>query len=135
VVESDALPYTDIYGGGTEQTYAGNLQLDGYDAEKGIGFAFVSKADVAAWHKDTGMASTVASYDMQGTARRLAEGLKGTAVFYDPGPDYSQIPQWGSDDWDKEVEIYIETQKARMEEDLRAQVMDFIIWLQAQGVI
>ncbi|MBQ8640711.1 MAG: hypothetical protein IJ480_00710 [Clostridia bacterium] len=135
-VESSKLPYTNIYGDAVKKTYRGELILDGYDGDLGIGFEYVSRKDVSDWHMDTGMASSVETYDMKGTAEKLAESVADTAVFYDPGMDYSQMPEWHSEeDWDKAVEEYCALQKERMTQDLRAQVADFLEWLAGQGII
>lgn len=135
-VNSKKLPYTNVYGDEMEKTYKGELALDGYDGALGIGFEYVSQRDVSDWHLDTGMMSTVEVFDMKGTAERLTEAVNGTAVFYDPGMDYSEMPDWNSeDDWDRAVEEYCSRQKERMMEDLRAQVVDFLEWLKGQGVI
>jgi len=135
-VESKKLPYTNVYGDDMNKTYKGELQLDGYDVDLGIGFEYVSQKDVSTWHKDTGVMSTVETFDMKGTAEKLADALTDTAVFYDPGIDYSAMPDWQSEeDWNRAVEEYHTLQKERMLADLRAQVVDFLEWLVGQGVI
>jgi len=135
-VESRKLPYTNVYGVEMDDTYKGTLTLDGYDSALGIGFEYVSQKDVSEWHKDTNMMSTVETFDMKGTAERLTDAVKNTAVFYDPGLDYSTMPEWHSeDDWDRAVDEYHARQKERMTEDLRAQVVDFLEWLKGQGII
>lgn len=135
-VESKKLPYTNVYGVEMKDTYKGTLTLDGYDSTLGIGFEYVSQKDVSNWHKDTNMMSTVETFDMKGTAERLTDAVTGTAVFYDPGMDYSTMPDWHSEeDWDRAVDEYCTRQKERMTEDLRAQVVDFLEWLKGQGVI
>ena len=135
-VESKKLPYTNVYGLETDKTYKGELILDGYDAALGIGFEYVSQKDVSDWHKDMGVMSTVETFDMKGTAERLTDAVENTAVFYDPGMDYSQMPNWHSEeDWNRAVEEYCSLQKERMLSDLRAQVVDFLEWLKGQGVI
>lgn len=135
-VESKKLPYTNVYGDDMNKTYKGELQLDGYDVDLGIGFEYVSQKDVSTWHKDTGVMSTVETFDMKGTAEKLTDVLTDTAVFYDPGIDYSAMPDWQSEeDWNRAVEEYHTLQKERMLADLRAQVVDFLEWLAGQGII
>ncbi|MBR4961964.1 MAG: hypothetical protein IKY52_13800 [Clostridia bacterium] len=135
-VESRKLPYTNVYGVEMDDTYKGTLTLDGYDSVLGIGYEYVSQKDVSDWHKDTNIMSTVETFDMKGTAERLTNAVKNTAVFYDPGMDYSTMPEWHSeDDWERAVDEYHARQKERMTEDLRAQVVDFLEWLRGQGVI
>lgn len=143
-VSGERLPYTNLYGD-TTATWSGELPLDGYDEETGLGYLFVSQDDVENWAKDSQVYSTVASYDMKGTAERLTDTLQNTAVFYDPGIDTALLQQWWQD-WnqtesekytdrmEKEAE-YTAAQKAQMEEKLRAQVIDFIAWLQTQGIL
>ncbi len=135
-VESKKLPYTNVYGEEMKKTYKGELALDGYDSTLGIGFEYVSQRDVSDWHMDTGVMATVETFDMKGTAERLAEAVTDTAVFYDPGMDFTAMPDWNSEeDWERAVDEYCSRQKERMTEDLRAQVVDFLEWLKGQGII
>lgn len=139
-VTGDKLPYTTLFGQ-TNETYKGELSLDGYDEATGLGYLFVSRDDVAAWQKDTGVYASVETYDMKDTATRLSDTVKNTAVFYDPGTDTELLQEYffGTDTKDpyseENLKAYAAAQKAQMEEKLRAQVMDFIAWLQAQGII
>ena len=137
-VAGNALPYTNLFGS-IEETYEGELPLDGYDEATGLGYLFVSHDDIAAWQKDTGLHATVEIYDTKGTAQKLADTVKNTAVFYDPGTDYDLLDQYfkGAEDsyTAENIEAYSAAQKAQMEEKLRAQVVDFIAWLQAQGIL
>jgi len=135
-VQSEELPYTNLYTADPAGTYSGTLTLDGYDTDRQLGFEYVSAKDVTEWQKDLGVYSTVSTMDMQGTARRLTEAVQNTAVFYDPGVDFAQIPDWGAEeDWDRAVEEYCAAQKERMTADLRAQVVDFMEWLRGQGIL
>ncbi|MBQ7921618.1 MAG: hypothetical protein IJ325_03455 [Clostridia bacterium] len=141
-VYGEELPYTNIFPGGDKEpgTYEGELPLDGYDAEKQIGFVYVSKNDVVSWHKQGEMMASVESYDMQGTAERLTRTLTDTAVFYDPGSDFNTFMELQNSagenaDWQELSEEYEAMEKARMLEDLRAQVVDFMEWLKGEGII
>lgn len=137
-VSGDALPYTTL-SGTIDETYKGELPLDGYDEATGLGYLFVSRDDIAAWQKDTGLSSTVAIYDTKETAQKLADTVKNTAVFYDPSEDADLLDRYFVDTEEPYTEenlaAYEAAQKTQMEEKLRAQVMDFIAWLQAQGII
>ena len=137
-VSGDALPYTNLFGS-IEETYKGELPLDGYDEATGLGYLFVSHDDIAAWQKDIGIYTSVEIYDTKGTAQKLADTVKNTAVFYDPGTDSDLLDQYfkGAEDsyTAENLEAYRAAQKAQMEEKLRAQVVDFIAWLQAQGIL
>jgi hypothetical protein len=122
-----SFPSTDIYdysGEGTAQTWAGMLELDGYDAALDIGFEFVSQSDLLAWNIKGGSPGGISeTYDMKDTARRLSQSVANTAVFYDPCVDYSK-------------EKYEEsTQKSYRLDRLREQVRDFLSWLAAQQII
>ena len=113
----------------SDKTYAGELTLDGYSEDLGIGVEFVSTDDIIDWHVDTEMHATVDEYDLKGTAQRLADCTDNVAVFYDPtADDYREFT--GSNE-----ESYVESSKEKSLEELREQVRDFLQWLKAQGVI
>jgi hypothetical protein len=121
-----------------DETWQGTLQLDGYDEALDIGFEFVSQKDVVEWQNKGGVMSTVESYDMLGTAERLAKTSKNLAVFYDPGEDWKDFKINRGDEiaeYNAYVQQYTAEQKERMLEDLRLQVRDFLSYLSAQGVI
>lgn len=138
-VSGDALPYTSLFDT-MDETYKGELPLDGYDEATGLGYLFVSRDDIVAWQKDTRVYSSFAFFDTKGTAEKLSDTVKNTAVFYDPGTDNDLLGQYfaGTEEdpyTEENLAAYEAAQKAQMEEKLRAQVMDFIAWLQAQGII
>jgi hypothetical protein len=101
------------------------LTLDGMDSKNKIGFEYVSSTDIyninvidsdgisIRFGRSNG--SSVSSCPSRAIARMLSEGISATqpdmtvAVFYDP--------------------------TTGIEDDLRAQVRDFIRWLKAQGII
>ncbi len=113
----------------SDKTYTGELTLDGYSEDLGIGVEFVSTGDIKDWQADTGMAASVDEFDVKGTAQRLADCTDNVAVFYDPmAADYNDFT--GSNE-----ESYVETGKEQSLEELREQVRDFLQWLKAQGVI
>lgn len=118
-----------ISGGASSQTYTGELSLDGYSEDLGIGVEFVSTDDILDWKTDTGMAATVEEFDLKGTAQRLADCTDNVAVFYDPTAD-DDLDFTGSNE-----ESYVESSREQSLEELRAQVRDFLQWLKAQGVI
>lgn len=118
-----------ISGGASDQTYTGDLSLDGYSDDLGIGVEFVSTDDILDWKTDTGMAATVEEFDLKGTAQRLADCTGNVAVFYDPTAD-NDLDFTGSNE-----ESYVESSREQSLEELRAQVRDFLQWLKAQGVI
>ena len=118
-----------ISGGESDKTYTGELTLDGYSEDFGIGVEFVSTDDILDWQADTGMAATVEQYNLKGTAQRLADCTDNVAVFYDPtADDYRDFT--GSNE-----ESYVENGKTQSLEELREQVRDFLQWLKAQGVV
>lgn len=118
-----------VSGGASDQTYTGDLSLDGYSEDLGIGVEFVSTDDILDWKADTGMAATVEEFDLKGTAQRLADCTDNVAVFYDPTAD-DDLEFTGSNE-----ESYVESSREQSLEELRAQVRDFLQWLKAQGVI
>ncbi|MBP7402857.1 MAG: hypothetical protein KBA30_09595 [Clostridia bacterium] len=138
-IQGDRFPATDSSSSLSIplRVWAGTLSLDGYDPTLGIGFEFVSSEDVAAWiSPDGGPYSSVSSYNMKGTAERLAEAVPGTAVFYDPSEDYNAIRfDSAGKTYEDALRDYSAAQKELMLENLRAQVRDFLDWLSAQGVI
>ncbi len=138
-VSGDALPYTSLFDT-MDETYKGELPLDGYDEATGLGYLFVSRDDIVAWQKDTGVYSSFTIFDTKGTAEKLSDTVKNTAIFYDPGTDYDLLDQYFASTeensyTEENLTAYEAAQKAQMAEKLRAQVMDFIAWLQAQGII
>ena len=123
-----------------------DLQLDGIDKQRKIGFEYVSSADFEEWErKDYTMACSVYGYDYLGTAKVLREGLQQArprgayAVFYDPAAT-APMKRYSADefskiDWEAEHKR-LEAESRRLScEQLRKQVQDFIKWLKAQGVI
>ena len=113
----------------SDKTYTGELELDGYSEDLGIGVEFVSTDDIIDWQTDTGMHATVDEYNLKGTAQRLADCTDNVAVFYDPTAD-DYLDFTGSNE-----ESYVESSKEQSLEELREQVRDFLQWLKAQGVI
>ena len=140
-VEGGDFPATSIFPGETTglPTWEGTLELDGYDASLNIGFEFVSKSDVVAWVAESDLWCSVESYDMKGTAERLAQVVEQTAVFYDPGQDYDAFDyhqnNQDSDKLKEYSEQYAAEQKQIILEKLREQVQDFLDWLAAEGII
>ena len=115
--------------GESDKTYSGDLKLDGYSEDLGIGVEFVSKDDILDWQADTEMHATVDEYNLKGTAQRLVDCTDNVAVFYDPtADDYNDFT--GSNE-----ESYVESSKEKSLEELREQVRDFLQWLKGQGVI
>ena len=132
------FPATNLYEGKAlkDATWDGELELDGYDKELGFGFEFISQKDVADWQVEGNILSSVESYDMKGTAERLAASLQNTAVFYDPGENWEDFEWKASEaDYESYIEQFTAEQKAEMTENLREQVRDFLAWLAAEGVI
>jgi len=138
-IQGTRFPATNLFSGDDEyETWKGSLELDGYDSDLKIGFEYISERDVMDWAKETDVWSSVSSFDMKGTAERLSKVVKNTAVFYDPGADSRAFEM----DWEADSETiesnfqkYESEQKERMQEDLRAQVRDFLDWLAAEDII
>jgi len=129
----------------------GNLELDGSTADKEIAFEFVSVNDLKDWEaeietldedgKYTRMMSTVEEYNCFRAAKSLREGIGGktgetkVGIFYDPMPDYTE-EQYKTllSEYSSKKRIS-EEQKETAKQLLREQVIDFLNWLKAQGVI
>ncbi len=137
------FPATNLYGDESmkDATWDGTLKLDGYDRTLGIGFEFISQQDVEDWQKNGNMMSSVSTYEMKDTAKRLSDSVKDVAVFYDPGMDWTNIKfDYNSysknySDYQAYINEFTAAQKAQMLENLRAQVRDFLAWLAAEGII
>lgn len=125
------------------KTGKGELVLDGYDTELGIGFEFVSIADLKNWpDPKQEMFSSVESYYFKDAAEALAENNPNVVAFYDPASaDFSEFNyEWPEEDdsgagYTAYAAKYEAQQKESSIEELRAQVRDFLEWLKGQGVI
>lgn len=124
-----------------EKTQKGDLALDGYDAKHRVAFEFVSQKDFEAWEKTDGVVSTASDYDLKKTAEQLRHGLAQTkgdtvvGVFYEPG---ASVDLFGDDRESTRKMSWKERDQAAHklgEQELRAQVRDFVAWLKAQGVL
>lgn len=138
-----------------QKTKKGDFSFDGWNDPLKVGYQFVSREDFRKWEsKDKTVWASVSAYDIQGTAKRLQNGLKGlkksdrdgyVAVFYDPMTSTSDSRIIRPNKSDKvaktvaeELAQWKESEKAAKKvaaEDLRSQVKDFVAWLKAQGVI
>jgi hypothetical protein len=120
-----------------KSTISGELKLDGYDNSKKIAFEFISSEDYEAWHKNEEMASTVQDYNFLSAAKVLKEGVNekngdtNLGIFYDPMPSLSHEQISGENDINA-LQIKL---KKMAQEDLRNQVVDFLKWLKAQGIV
>ena len=123
-----------------------NLVLDGMDKGRSISYEYVSNDDFRSWNLAVPYyGSTAWEFDHKRTAELLRQGLlkarcKGVyAVFYDPCADFSSFALGEQPSFRGGAEIakrYPKPQsKWTSENQLRAQVRDFIKWLKAQGVI
>jgi len=132
-------------------------QADAWNADKRIALEFVSTGDLSnwMWRPEENEESTwisISTYEFKDTAKNLSTALNDSSpdvnigVFYDPYSyeetkdileEIQQKYNWGSEDCDYDAinEEYRERSRAISEENLRAQVRDFIEWLKAQGVI
>ena len=127
----------------------GNVGLDLYDAKKKVAVSFISMREAEQIYPN-GPWSSVTGY----MPRRLAEltvedfaeqrGDIAVGVFYDPGKDweseehqriFDEFMSNSEKEWEERREQYEIEVKALAEENLRAQVRDFIEWLQGQGII
>ena len=128
-----------------DSTKKGNLTLDGYDADKKIGFEFISVDDYKKWAGNEKVWSSIETYDVKNTAKLLQKGISNKngdsniGIFYDPMPldevfisaDEIAKKEGKSVDYHEISKKVIEM----ADEQLRLQVRDFLEWLKAQGVI
>ena len=155
VLEDVKLPESRLFSGKTEKKQSlrdGDLCLDGADADNKIAFEFISQDDVYEWRKENEeAAATFTLYDTKGTAEQLREELVSygpdiaLGIFYDPCNDvdmegaYDAMAkaeeQGMTFDWEGAKLEQEARARAKSEEELRAQVRDFLDWLKGQGVI
>jgi hypothetical protein len=133
-------PVTNIYepDNKAESSETMTLTPDFADTEHGVMIEFVSMEDVVSWHKDTGYAVSVESYDTQDAAAQLSEALEaGTpqdyanptvGVLYDPCETVEGTEI-------KDYEAAEQQARALSGEQLSAQVKDFFEWLKSEGII
>lgn len=155
VLEDVKIPESRLFDGQSAKKRSvrkGDLRLDGADADHQIAFEFVSQDDVYEWRKENEKAAaTFTLYDVKGAAKQLREELVSygpdlsLGIFYDPCNDVDMEgafdamaraeEQGETFDWDgAKLEQEAEA-RAKSEEELRAQVRDFLDWLKGQGVI
>ncbi len=128
------------------ETSKRSLTLDGFDQKHRVAYTFVSHKDYWAWQTEKPRCwSSVSSIDTKAAAAILREGLPRSAaqpwigLFYEPYasmprgcmPSYRLSKAEREAAWDRCVRGGKESDK----EQLRKQVVDFIHWLKAQGVI
>ncbi len=117
-------------------------KLEASDEARKIAVVFISKDDA----RVTPDVSSVTSYNMKKRAELTAKKLEGNSgkyhvgVFYDPGADSDEYDKilnryLSADDRSASMSQYEEEVKAYHEENLRAQVKDFIEWLRGEGII
>lgn len=134
-LKSVRIPKT-MYYKPTDSTKKGDLELDGYDADKKIAVEFVSIDDYENWHIKEHDWVSAGSYNFIDAAKLLRNGLEGktqgttVGVFYDSAP--FDMSLWEQDLSFEEME---EELKERSVENLRQQVRDFIEWLKGEGII
>ena len=122
------------------ETWQGDLVLDGYDAEKGVGFEYISKTDIEQWSKTNVRADdkTSSVYDFSGAGLLLSRSIREQmdedwgriGILYDPGTVYVK-----TDGAALSEEEYQQIQREFKIENLRLQVRDFLDWLAVQGII
>ena len=128
----------------------GNIGLDLYDDEKGVAVTYISMEAAEQIYHD-GPWSSATLYAPRELAELTAEDFAAQqgditiGVFYDPNKSweseehqkiFAEYNNHNSEkSWEERVEQYKHDVKLLIEENLRAQVRDFIEWLQGQGII
>ncbi len=143
VLSNVEVPKTSTYLNYPSQRQLGNrirnLELDGFDSVKKIGFEFISLDDFNAWKDSSNInGSTRGEINLKQTAQELRNGLEKKSlhmhigVFYDPiGSEYSKYthfadPSMNTDKMNRKLSQ--ETEQA-----LRIQVQEFVKWMKEQG--
>ena len=138
------IPVTHIMGDNDPayKVKKGTLLLDGADEEKKIAFEFISSQDIENWVDDPkNMWSSVSSYDFIGAAKALSESLgkadtdMAVAVFYDPSYPYNDETKKIIRECKDDYQLMEQKLRELAREDLKKQVLDFIAWLKAEGII
>ncbi len=120
------------------KTKKGTVLLDGFDEERRIAFEYVSADDMDAWREGE-IQSSVTSYFTLDVSRTLAEQMEQTTkgmtvgVFYDPVIHSSQVHS--SKDTGDDYTAFRQEAMRLAKEELKKQVLDFIAWLKAEGII
>jgi hypothetical protein len=124
----------------------GSVGVDLYDDKKGVAVTFISMEAAA---RNPNM-STITLYRPRELAELTAEDFAGQrgdialGVFYDPGTNWeseehqrvlNEYYDNRENDWEERRAQYESDARTLIEDDLRAQVRDFIEWLQGQGII
>ena len=126
----------------------GNLGLDLYDGKNKVAVTYISMENAAEIYPG-GPRSSVDVFRPRELAELTAEDFaeqKGdiaVGVFYDPGPGFESEEHRqliselynGKDEWPDKLAQYQTDAQILAEENLRAQIRDFIEWLQGQGII
>ena len=155
-LEGATIPVTNLFpmrgSPSVSTTKQGDLNADGLlETLSGLTISlpieFVSSKDFDAWHKNTGMESSVSSYNILEAAKTLAENNPGLIVFYDPvsSPDFDKLWSFERKDGESDEDYTIRYQTVRDEEAkaanaqsellLREQANALIEWLRGEGVI
>ena len=155
-LEGATIPVTNLFpmrvSPSVTTTKQGDLNADGLlETLSGLTISlpieFVSSKDFDAWHKNTGMESSVSSYNILEAAKTLAENNPGLIVFYDPvsSPDFDKLWSFERKDGESDEDYTIRYQTVRDEEAkaanaqsellLREQANALIEWLRGEGVI
>lgn len=148
ILDNINLPVTSIYESENEEslykTEQEDLIPDGL-LRHTLPVIFVSTKDVEDWNEDTGMESSVSSYNVKKAAQTLAENNPYLVVFYDPiaSLDYDKLLTLEREDGESDEAYYTrrsaveqeEADAARAESErlLRLQAEAFITWLEDGG--
>ena len=126
----------------------GEVGLDLYDDKNGIAVSYISMESAeqifpnGPWASITGYSPReLAELSVEDFAKQKGDIALG--VFYDPGTNWEDeahrqiLDEYYSSEkaWEERMAQYENGTKLLIEEDLRAQVRDFIEWLQGQGII
>lgn len=143
-LEKIGIPVTHVMGDNdpTYKVKKGTLLLDGTDEENKVAFEFISTTDIEDWADDPkNMWSSVSSYDFIGAAKALSKSLgkadtdMAVAVFYDPSYPYNDETKKIITECKDDYPLMERKLRELAREDLKKQVLDFIAWLKAEGII
>jgi hypothetical protein len=138
--ETTTLPGTEPKGKTAGNGAKAELVLDGYNAETGMGYEFVSVGDVEAWAVNETNA-TYESIDALDAADQLKAQFDRekipAAVFYEPFADIDKTYEEHKKEFKKAIDYKaLEAElREKSTEALKQQVKDFMEWLKGQGIL
>ena len=135
----------------SQQSYI-TMMPDFADAEHGVAIEYVSSEDVSDWHQDTGLETSVGTYETKDAAQQLSDAFASAidtnytvntaGVLYDPcelaDESELQLSEMSDEQWnefEQRLDEFQQQSREMSEAQLKKQAVDFFEWLKKQGVI